>query len=358
MNILQPLSYLYDKITQWRNQLYDNGKYPSIRFTIPTIVVGNLNTGGTGKTPHVAYIVNLLQTQQYQVAVLSRGYKRQTKGFILADQQSTAQQIGDEPMLLKQKFPDLTIAVAENRAIGIPMLLHHSNPIPQAIILDDAFQHRTVNPHLSILITEYNRPYTRDQLLPIGNLRENSKGAARANIIVVSKSPENITPTDRQAFIEELKPLPHQTLLFSFLQYGTPYPLLPHSKHPYIQATNQHLLSSQTAVLLLCGIARTDTIEQYLKKQYTHIKTIFYPDHHRYTKQNLQEIHKKFEEINNKQKIIITTEKDATKLYLLEQEILTLQLPIYCLPINVYFDENDTQLLKQHLENCIAVQND
>jgi tetraacyldisaccharide 4'-kinase len=349
MNPLKPLAYLYGKITQWRNQLYDSKKRVSIQFNLPIIAVGNLNTGGTGKTPHVAYLVAYLQQQNYHTAVLSRGYKRRTTGFVLADHNSTAHDIGDEPAQLQKKFPQLTVAVAENRALGIPMLLHTAATEPQVIILDDAFQHRSVQPQLSILLTEYDRPYTRDQLLPIGRLREPIAGAARADIIIVSKSPATLHDTDKQKMIAELQALPHQTVLFSHLVYGDIYPL------PFSQPINLAEIDQQEiGVLLLCGIAQTEAIEQYVRSQYAQVSTLYFADHHRYTTQNLQQIKQKYDQLPTQQKIVLTTEKDATRLQLLETDITRLQLPIYCLPVKVQFNPSDTQLLQQKINNCLA----
>lgn len=352
MNISQSISYLYGKIIQWRNQLYDTGRRVSIQFTVPVISVGNLNTGGTGKTPHVAYLVAMLQAT-YQTAVLSRGYKRRSKGFVLADEHSTADELGDEPMQLKMQFPDLTVAVSENRAMGIPLLLHHARQTIQVIILDDAFQHRVVRPQLSILLTEYDRPYTRDTLLPAGRLREPIAGAARADIIIVSKSPATLHHTDRQTLIAELKPLPRQIVLFSHLRYEQPYPLAMASPIEVKRKMPKINLDAPITVLLFCGIARTEAIEKYLRSQYQTVETLYFSDHHRYTNRDLRQLQTTFEALTAPNKIIITTEKDAARLQLLSEKIATLSLPIYCLPVSVGFNETDAALLHQAIERSL-----
>lgn len=348
MHPLQPIACLYGKIAQWRNQLYDNGKRTSIRFTVPTIAIGNLCTGGTGKTPMAAYIVEQWQ-DQCQIALLSRGYRRRSKGFVWANANSTADDIGDEPAQLKRRFPRLEVAVAENRALGIPLLLYQLDTTPDFILLDDAFQHRVVQPHLSILLTTYDQPYTRNYLLPRGTLREPIAGATRADIIIVTKAPVQLSDADRQALITELAPTRQQIVLFAHLQYGTIYPLfdgIPNPPNPD---------DPQTGVLLACGIAQPRELEQYARSRYTTLKTSYFGDHHRYTPRDWQNIETTLATLPTTQSMILTTEKDAPRWLQLHQQLgCPPPLPIYCLPVTTAFAPQDAAILRQAIEKVIA----
>ncbi|OWY22361.1 tetraacyldisaccharide 4'-kinase [Sphingobacteriales bacterium UPWRP_1] len=341
--LLLPLSALYAGIVLLRNKLYDWGVFSAVSFKIPVISVGNLSAGGTGKTPHIEYLVQHLRSGR-RIATLSRGYKRQTKGFIIAGKHSNALQIGDEPMQLKTKFPDVTVAVGENRAAAIGQLLRQQPP-PEAILLDDAFQHRKVNPLLSILLTDYHCLFTQDLPLPAGRLREPACGYRRADIIVVTKCPPQLTAQQQQAIKIQINPLPHQIVLFSHLSYGNPYLIA--------NPARQTLLTRQTAVLLVCAIANTKPLLQYVQAHAGYTETLFFADHHYFTPANLQEVTKRFDNMQAEDKIILTTEKDAMRWLLLKTETQYHNLPIYCLPVNVVFFEPDAPLLAQKLEECL-----
>ncbi|MGM0504272.1 MAG: tetraacyldisaccharide 4'-kinase, partial [Bacteroidota bacterium] len=202
--ILLPLSLLYGLIIYLRNRFYDYGFFKSTSFTIPIISIGNITVGGTGKTPHVEYLADLLKSE-FSVATLSRGYKRKTKGFILAGDQSTAKEIGDEPRQIKQKFPNIEVAVDSKRVRGIQKLID-SNKDLDVVLLDDAFQHRKVQTNLSILLVDYNRPIDKDFMLPLGNLREQAFEKKRASIIIITKAPKDIKPIERRVLFNELHP--------------------------------------------------------------------------------------------------------------------------------------------------------
>lgn len=293
-------------------------------FNFPLICVGNLVTGGTGKTPMTEYIVALLK-DKYKTATLSRGYKRKTKGFAIAGKDTTAIDIGDEPMQFHQKFPEIIVAVGEERLVAIPQLLHEK-PETQVIILDDAFQHRTVRAGLNIILTDYRNLYTRDLLLPAGDLRDFVSSSKRADVIIVTKCKQNITIEEKENIIKELKPLVHQQVFFTEIIYGQPYHLF--EKIPV-------RVSHDNDVLLLCGIANPKPLKDFLA---THVHTydmLRYSDHHIFTSDDLQEIIRQFDKIQSKGKIIITTEKDGVRLEKFRNELK--EYPIYVLPIKHSF---------------------
>lgn len=303
--LLYPLSVLYGGITKVRNTLYDKQLLKSEKFDIPTILVGNLRVGGTGKTPQVIYLINLLK-DSYRVAILSRGYKRQTTGFILANKESTAKEIGDEPFQIQRKFPALLIAVDEDRVHGITKLQSLAQP-PDLIILDDAFQHRKIQAGLSILLTAYDDLYIDDKLLPSGNLRENREGASRATIIVVSKCPDNLTEEEEYQTAIKLKPNLNQTVFFTKIVYAN-----------FIQNIQNRISLKELVnyeILLVTGIANPQSLVTFLQKQKIRFKHISFPDHHNFTEKDLDKIYSEFKQIKHKNRIILTTEKDYVRIF-------------------------------------------
>jgi len=321
--LLYPFSLLYGAIIWLRNKLYDSGFSSSIEFSLPVINVGNLSVGGTGKTPHVEYLVQLLQ-YRYKVATMSRGYKRHTQGFLLAEPGTNALRIGDEPMQYFMKFPELTVCVAEERLTGIPALLQRK-PETEVIILDDAYQHRSVKPGLNLLITDYSKPFYNDHILPLGRLRENRSAYKRANMILVSKCPQDISETRAQSIKEQIAPLAHQQVYFTGIQYGQAYNLL--SREP-IAIDNQN-------VVLVCCIANPATLISFIEAKAAAVHVLSYPDHHYFVTKDLEEIKAAYENWNLKNKIIVTTEKDATRLYLHQQWLQDCGITIVVLPIQV-----------------------
>lgn len=221
--LLLPFSLIYGLIVGVRNYFFNNGLLKSVEFKIPVISVGNLSAGGTGKTPHVEYLIRLLK-DHFKIAVVSRGYLRKTRGFVLTDINSTVSMVGDEPMQYINKFKNLLVAVDENRNHGIQKLMTSHTEL-DAVILDDAFQHRYVKPGLSILLTDFHSLYSKDFLLPVGRLRESKKGAKRADIIIVTKTDPVFSPLSKRAVLEQLKPQPHQKVFFSYVTYGLPIPV-------------------------------------------------------------------------------------------------------------------------------------
>jgi len=330
-------------VTLLRNKLYDWNILKSRKFDLPVISIGNLNVGGTGKTPLTEYLVHLLRID-YKTAVLSRGYKRKTKGYLVATSGHTCEEIGDEAKQVKTKFPDIQFAVDENRVRGVEKLLS-GDEVPEVIILDDAFQHRSLKPGLSILLTDYAHIYTSDHLLPTGDLREYSSGAKRADIIIVSKCPPDLSPSAKCFVTGQLQPLPHQTLLFSDIIYSVPVPF------------NDVLIdiSDQTnSIFLVCGIANTKPLEQYLKQYSEHLTIRTFPDHHGYSLDDWLEIKNSFESVFSKNKWICTTEKDIVKLYKPEIRDLIKDLPVYYIPIKTEFQGDDKLLFNKLIYDYVG----
>lgn len=328
--LLFPFSVLYGLGVHIRNRMFDKKIFRSAEFNFPVICVGNLAVGGTGKTPMVEYLVELI-SPQYKTATLSRGYKRKTKGFAIADTETTAVEIGDEPMQIHIKYPDVTVAVSEERVIGIPQLLHEK-PGVKTIILDDAFQHREVIAGLNILLTAYSNLYTRDILLPAGDLRDTRSSSHRADIIVITKCKSSLSESEKNELTKEIDPLPHQSVYFTKIQYGAPY---------HIFHKTQKIPLNNTGVLLVCGIANPEPLKTALETIVDSYEALFFRDHHIFDSSDLKEIRKRFDEINAENKMIITTEKDAVRL--MKYQDVIADLPIYVWPMQhrFLFDESE-----------------
>ncbi len=329
--LLLPISFLYSIVLTIRHKLYDWRILKSLGFEYPTIGVGNLNFGGTGKTPTVEYLINILRPH-YRVATLSRGYGRKTKGFQRADNQSTYETIGDEPLQYYHKFPDIQVAVDEDRLNGMRKLIQGKDT-PDVYLLDDAFQHRRIKVGLNLLLTEYQHLYCDDFLFPAGTLRDVKSSAKRANIIVVSKSPKTLDENEKQRIIKKLKPKAHQKVFFSILDYA---PL-----QPLNEAAKQISTDNANSVLAFCGIANPKPFVEELKRNYKTVDFLHFADHHAYSENDLKTILKRFENLAGGKKIIVTTEKDAARLtnspYLCQFETV----PLYALPIVVRFHEEE-----------------
>jgi tetraacyldisaccharide 4'-kinase len=308
-----------------RNLLYRTGLKASVRPDVPTIGVGNLRMGGTGKTPHTEYLIRQLSDRN--IALLSRGYGRKSKGFLLADEQSTSADIGDEPAMMRAKFPGITVAVCEDRVEGIRRLMQLPQK-PDLVVLDDVYQHRHLKPSVSILLTEYGDPYFDDHILPFGNLREWRCGSRRADIVIVSKCPPLVSEQQRQAYRTKLKLQPHQLLHFSQIDYGQPLPL-------YGGADWQPVKE----VLLLTGIAHPDPLKRHIEKQCT-VHHLAFPDHHDFSAADTQQIVNTFNSIHEPSKAIVTTEKDAMRLRVSTVAAQLSALPIYYIPITIRFDDD------------------
>jgi tetraacyldisaccharide 4'-kinase len=318
--LLLPFALLYWLGITIRNWLFDKNIFKSAGFGLPLICVGNLSVGGTGKSPMVEYLLVKLK-DKFKVATLSRGYKRKTKGYALANEHTTALEIGDEPMQFHLKFPEVPVAVGEQRIEAIPQLLH-DRPETQAVILDDAFQHRTVKAGLNILLTEYNNLFTRDFYLPTGDLRDLKSSYKRANIIVVTKCKPNLTEAEKKKLIAEINPKPHQHIFFTAIEYGELY---------HLNNKTSYTLTAATEVLLVSGIANPRPLKKMLEEHSNSYHMLQYADHHIFTIDDLKEIKKKWSSMDATDKIIITTEKDAVRLMKFNAEIA--ELPVYVLPV-------------------------
>ncbi len=289
--------------------------------------MGNLTAGGTGKTPHIEYLISLLQ-YTFKVATLSRGYGRRTHGLVIADSTSTSLQIGDEPSQFKAKFPDTVVSVCEDRVLAVPKLLG-DHPEIDVILLDDAFQHRAIKAGLSILVTEYANLFTRDYIMPVGWLREARSNYHRADVIVVSKCPANITEAESEKIINEIKPYPYQKVYFTTIQYGPLYSFNDSQKWLNIE--------NDTDVLLVCGIAKFEELKSYLSSKARKVFVRDYRDHYRFDRYDLEVIRETFNNLGDVKKIIVTTEKDAARLEEFRDWFLQNKIEIFVQPIVVRF---------------------
>ena len=317
-NIVIPFVPVFYAITSLRNTLYDLGVKKSVSYDFPVICVGNLSVGGTGKTPMIEYLIHLLK-DDFKVATLSRGYKRKTKGFILADTFSTAQTLGDEPFQFYNKFKnDILVAVDTDRKNGIKKLMQLDS-LPEVVLLDDAFQHRKVKAGFNILLTTYNNPYFNDFVLPTGNLREPRNGAKRANVIIVTKCPNHLSETEKSKFLKAIDPEENQYVFFSSIDYS----------NEIVSGENIKNLDSINNFTLVTGIANAYPLVDFLKNKGFEFEHLNFKDHHEFSKQDIIEI--------NRRKLIITTEKDFMRLKKYE----SLKDKLFYLPIKVSVDNKD-----------------
>jgi len=328
MNLLRkllfPFSLLYGGITALRNFLYNKGLLKSKSYNLPIICVGNLSTGGTGKSPMIEFLVSFLRDSK-KIAVLSRGYKRKTTGFREVLKTSAVEEVGDEPLQFKHKFPEIVVAVCEDRQTGIEKLQREAD----IILLDDAFQHRKVKASLNILLTSFNELYSDDYMLPTGNLREPKFGAKRADIIVVTKCPENISDSESDHIIRKVKPKKHQQIYFSKICYSAEIKNATESKPlDYLK---------DMEFLLITGIANPKPLVQFLKNKGLNFKEKFFPDHHNFTSSDIKDL--------KKHSPILTTEKDFMRL-----QALTNDTEIYFLPIRTVILNNEEASFKKRIE--------
>ncbi|MBX3242056.1 MAG: tetraacyldisaccharide 4'-kinase [Chitinophagaceae bacterium] len=323
--LLFPLAVVYGVVVKFRNYLYNRDIIKSSTFNFPVICIGNLTVGGTGKSPMVEYLLRTLLNKKYKVATLSRGYKRKTTGFALANDKTTAIDIGDEPMQFHTKFPEAYVAVGEERATAIPLLLFEK-PDTDVIVLDDAMQHRQVNAGLTIMLTDYNNLFTKDYFLPTGDLRDTRKSYKRADMIVVTKCPPDMAIEESQQITVDIRPLSSQHLFFSYIKYGTPYHILNRSPRPLLQ---------ETSVLLVCGIAKPVQLTEYVKSQSAGTEVMYYRDHYIFWIDDLKKILGKFDNMESQDKIILVTEKDAVRLLKFHEHLV--DLPVYVIPIETDF---------------------
>jgi tetraacyldisaccharide 4'-kinase len=326
---------VYLLLIQLRNSLFDWNILKSKQFNFPVISVGNLKVGGVGKTPHIEYLIRLLQND-FKIATLSRGYKRKTKGFILATKKSDIDSIGDEPLQYSTKFDKITVAVDEKRVKGIQKL-KELQPNINVVLLDDAFQHRWVKPSLNILITDVTNLYINDFVLPSGRLREMASGSKRADIIIVSKTDKNLTLEKQNKIHQLLKPKKYQKLYFSYVDYGVTTPFTTISKSII------NTITANSSVLLLTGIANPIPLFEHLKASYQSVKQLNFKDHHNFNISDIETIKNALNNIDGNNKIIITTEKDIMRLSLPKILNIIQDIPIFYIPIEIKFHGDNKQ---------------
>lgn len=326
---LRPFSWLYGIGVWLRNWLFDSEILKEQEYERPVICVGNITVGGTGKTPHTEMLIRMLR-DNHRIAVLSRGYKRKTSGYRLANTTSTIHEIGDEPWQIKNKFPDAIVAVDANRRRGLDHLLNDAETRDvDVILLDDAYQHRYVRAGLNILLTDYHRLITDDRLLPAGRLREPLSAKNRAGIVIVTKCPAEMKPIEYRVVQTALNLKPFQRLFFSTFRYGRPYRLF--SETPGVQEE----LTPDTHILLLTGIALPQQMIMDLQQLTRHITPLPFTDHHDFRPRDIQKIEEAFTELQGSKRLIITTEKDASRLLPIKDLSPIVRRHIYVLPIEV-----------------------
>ena len=326
--ILLPIVPIYYMVTWLRNKLYDFGVKKSVSFDLPVICVGNLSVGGTGKTPMIEYLINLLK-DDYKVATLSRGYKRKTQGFQLANKNSNAESIGDEPFQFYSKFQnEILVAVDADRHNGIQYLLHEN---PEVILLDDAYQHRKVKAGFNILLTTYNTPYFKDIVLPTGNLRESRSGAKRANIIVVTKCPKSLSESEKSNIIKRINPERHQYVFFSSIVYSD----------SLFSTKEIKAIDKIGPFNLVTGIANAEPLVNFLKNKNLNFEHLNFKDHHDFTEEDISNL--------EKMELIVTTEKDFMRL----KQYNSLKGKLFYLPIAVNIDKASkmNQLIKDFVKH-------
>jgi len=354
--LLSPVAFLFNMATWIRNQLFEWKLLPSKQFPVPVICSGNISVGGTGKTPFTEYLIALLK-ERYKVATLSRGYKRDTKGFLLVDANSTASDAGDEACQIKRKFPEITVAVDENRRHGINQLLSlPEEERPSVILLDDAMQHRYVTPSLTIMLTDYQNMYYEDYILPVGNLRESVNGVYRADIIVVTKCVDVIKPIDLRIIEKNMMLMASQHLYFTKIKY---YPLKPVFPSLALNPCSLDELTENEELLLVTGIAEPQPFFDKIKSYRSHFRVCIFPDHHNFTLDDVLSIDAEFQKMTAESKRIITTEKDAMRLTTMDFLPEKWKPFLYYLPISIEFlfdqGEDFDSRIQKHVISSINI---
>jgi len=354
--LLYPISKVYGWVMAIRNAMFNNGILTQHTFDIPIIVVGNISMGGSGKTPHTEYIVEAMR-KDYKIGVLSRGYKRKTHGFILASPNSHVDDIGDEPYQIYRKFRDkgVMVAVCEDRVKGIEEMRHTDSGL-NLIVLDDAFQHRYVKPTLSVVLMEYNRPAYEDKLLPYGRLREPIQSLNRADVVVVTKCPEDMKPMECRIFNERLNLFAYQKLLFSRYEYQTLVPVFPEDSRAEAIMSLSNLTTEDT-ILAVSGVANPRPFIRYLRQYKAKVKLKRYADHHHFSHADMDSIFEKFNTMGGRRRIIVTTEKDAVRFVNNPYFPHKLKSSAYYLPIKVTFDDFNEVPLGDVLKQLIRTSN-
>ncbi|WP_435263759.1 tetraacyldisaccharide 4'-kinase [Tenacibaculum sp. nBUS_03] len=334
--LLFPIAIIYDIVTSIRNILFDKNIYKNESFFIPVIAVGNLSVGGTGKSPQIEYLIRLL-SKNYKLATLSRGYKRKERGFQVVSSKHSAEDVGDEPLQFYKKFKDeITVAVDANRVNGIKQLIERNNKL-EVILLDDAFQHRKVKASLYVLLTKYKDLFADDFILPTGNLRESRRGAKRANIIVITKCPDSLSDKEQKDIIKKINPESTQEVFFTSISYDDR--LYGNKSMPI-----KELIGKE--IVVVTGIAKPAPFLQFLKDKKIKVKYLKFPDHHQFTKGDIEKIRLTYDSIKSSKKLILTTEKDFVRL---ESKVDNL----FYLPIESSFLKDDKQKFDSLIETHV-----
>ena len=326
--------------------MYNTGIIPSEEFYLPVICVGNITVGGTGKTPHTEYLAGLLR-ENFKVAILSRGYKRKTRDFRIVSSSSLVSEVGDEPLQLFRKFPDNLVAIDRNRVRGIWKILQ-ADPETEVIILDDGYQHRRLTPGFSILLSDYERLIVRDHLMPYGNLRENSGNMRRADIILITKSPADISPIHRRLIVKEVNKAPYQNLYFTSLTYNTPQPVFD-TKDP-AKAPSDPLKYAGCGIVLITGIANGLLLKEYIQKTAGELIHLSFPDHYNFKEKDISGIFKAYQGLKSQVKYVFTTEKDAVRLREFTNIAEPVRSALFYIPVGIHFLNED----KDEFDNIIV----
>lgn len=341
--VMAPFSLLYGLSIGIRNALYESELVKSTSFSLPVISVGNLSIGGAGKTPHIEYLIRLL-SPYINVSTLSRGYKRKTKGFRFVKPSDDVLTVGDEPLMYARKHKDIVVAVGESRSLAIPQMVG-KHPDMQAILLDDAFQHRAINPGLNILLTTWDEPFTRDYLLPSGRLREWRSSYERADIIIVSKCPPTLDYEEKSKMIQEINPTDHQKIYFSYYEYSYPY--------NFYNPRQRIKLDKDLDVILISAIANTNYLLDYIENEVSDVHHMNYEDHHLFSEIDIEYIDTVYKNRESKRKIILTTEKDAMRLDLHRKKLAELNIPVFILPTQVKFHDGEADTFNEDVKDFL-----
>ncbi|MRT92110.1 tetraacyldisaccharide 4'-kinase [Ancylomarina sp. 16SWW S1-10-2] len=348
--LLIPFTLIYASVLSVRNLMFDWGFLKSSSFDLPIISVGNISVGGTGKTPHTEYLIRILQGK-YKLASLSRGYKRKSKGFILADKHSNSLDLGDEPMQMNRKFPKLNVAVDADRVNGVQQLITNNNELKlDCILLDDAFQHRYIKPGLSILLIDYNRPISHDFVMPTGRLRESTSGKKRADIIIMSKCPKDLSQSKADELKKDIKPQAHQELYFTCLDYA---PIEPVFKTSIELAQLNEAKKESLGILLVTGIANPTPLRKYLSAYCSDLNEIQFPDHYTFKDKDIHQIEREFNNLKTDNKLIITTEKDAIRFIDMKIESDILKKNMAYIPLQIEFLHKTKDQFDKHIHQFV-----
>lgn len=341
--VMAPFSLLYGLSIGIRNALYESELIRSTTFSLPVISVGNLSIGGAGKTPHIEYLIRLL-SPYINVSTLSRGYKRKTKGFRFVKPSDDVLTVGDEPLMYARKHKGVAVAVGESRSLAIPQMVGRY-PDMQAILLDDAFQHRAITPGLNILLTTWDEPFTRDYLLPSGRLREWRSSYERADIIIVSKCPPELDFVEKSKMTQEINPTEHQKIYYSYYEYGYPY--------NFYNPKQRIKLDPDLDIVLISAIANTNYLLDYLENEVADVHHMNYEDHHLFSELDIDYIETVFKNRESKRKIILTTEKDAMRLDLHRKKLAAMNIPVFILPTQVKFHDGEAEAFDEDVRDFL-----